>query len=314
MKVKNWLKSLLAGIGIGVASAVPGVSGGTIAVILKVYEKLIWAVANIFKEFKRAIIILIPIILGLIIGFIPAFFLMYEALKGFVFGVICIFAGFIIGSFPQITKEVKNVEPSKKQIIILVITFVLTVLIGVLSIVIKADVSSLFDDPKWWLYIVVIPVGILASIALVVPGISGGMILILVGFYAPLITKTGEIVKECFSGNWSHFGSQVGIICCFAVGVIVGFFIVSKLMDRLLGKYRTTTFFGIIGFVLGSIIALFLNFEIWQYYLNWSTGGQGFVAKEIEIPLGIALLVIVAVLSYLLTKYLEKKTDQGKPC
>ena len=53
MKVKEWFKQLLVGIGIGVASAIPGVSGGTIAVILKVYEKIVWAVSNIFKSFKR---------------------------------------------------------------------------------------------------------------------------------------------------------------------------------------------------------------------------------------------------------------------
>ena len=309
--MKNWVKHLLAGIGIGVGSAIPGVSGGTIAVILRVYESLIWAVSNIFKKFKEAFLILLPLVGGIAIGLIPTMILMDKALEGFLFGIVCVFAGFIIGSMPRITQEIKGVKAKPSYIIVLVVALLITVGLGVASIISQSDVSVHFDNPEIWFYFTLIPIGLLASIALVVPGISGGMILILSGYYKPLINSTVDTAKACLSGDWSHFGIQLAILACFGVGVVVGFFIVSKLMNLLLSKYHDITFFAILGFVIGSTIALFANYEIYEYYQSWASGGQGYLIKEIEIPLGISLLVICTVLSYLLVRYENKKSQEN---
>lgn len=304
--MKTLLKRILAGIGIGVGSAIPGVSGGTIAVILHVYESFIWSISHLFKEFKKAIVILLPIVLGIVIGLVPTIILMDKALEGFIFGVVCVFAGFIVGSLPKITAEVKGKPVKPIYIIILVAAFLITIGLGVGSVVAKSDVSVHFANPEVWFYIILIPVGLIASIALVVPGISGGMMLILVGFYKPLINSTVDTAKACLAGDWSHFGIQMAILGCFGIGVIIGFFLVSKLMNFLLNEFHDATFYGILGFVLGSIIALFINYEIWEYYTLWAEGGQGFLKKEIEIPLGIALFLICMVLSYLLVRYENK--------
>ena len=305
--MKDWIKRLLSGAAIGVGSAIPGVSGGTIAVILRVYESIVWAVSNLRKEFKRAVIILLPVLVGLVIGVIPTIILMHKALEGFLFGVICIFAGFVAGSLPKITKPIKNEKVKTGYIIALVIAFVLAAGLGVLSVVSKTDYNYLFDVPPWWLYLVMIPVGVLASTALVVPGISGSMILILFGFYTPLIESTVSTAKNCLNGDWSHFGYQVGILGCFAFGVLAGFIIASKLMNYCLNKYRITTYYSILGFVVGSFISLFINYDIWKYYQIWASGNYISIKKEIEIPLGIALFVISLVLSYLLVRYENKR-------
>ena len=307
--MKNVIKRILAGVGIGVGSAIPGVSGGTIAVILHVYESFIWSISHLFKEFKKAIVILLPIVLGIVIGLVPTIILMDKALEGFIFGVVCIFAGFIVGSLPKITAEVKGKPVKPSYIIILIVAFLITVGLGVGSVISKSDVSVHFTNPEPWFYVVLIPVGLIASIALVVPGISGGMMLILVGFYKPLINSTVDTAKACLAGDWSNFGIQMAILGCFGVGVIIGFFLVSKLMNFLLGGFHDATFYGILGFVLGSIIALFINYEIWEYYVNWSNGINGFLKKEIEIPLGIALFIICMVLSYLLVRYENKHSN-----
>ena len=307
--MKNVIKRILAGVGIGVGSAIPGVSGGTIAVILHVYESFIWSISHLFKEFKKAIVILLPIVLGIVIGLVPTIILMDKALEGFIFGVVCIFAGFIVGSLAKITAEVKGKPVKPSYIIILIVAFLITVGLGVGSVISKSDVSVHFTNPEPWFYVVLIPVGLIASIALVVPGISGGMMLILVGFYKPLINSTVDTAKACLAGDWSNFGIQMAILGCFGVGVIIGFFLVSKLMNFLLGGFHDATFYGILGFVLGSIIALFINYEIWEYYVNWSNGINGFLKKEIEIPLGIALFIICMVLSYLLVRYENKHSN-----
>ena len=310
--MKNWMKTFLAGMGIGFGSAVPGVSGGTIAVILKVYDKLIWAVSNIFKHFKEAFRVLLPILLGVVVALIPTIYLMDKALNGFVFGVICIFAGFILGSIPGIKDEVKDVKPKKKHFIILIISALVAIGLGVGSVLAKADVSTYFVNTPVWFYFVLIPVGFVASVALVVPGLSGGMLLLLMGFYAPLINSVTTTVKEIFHGNWSNFGSLVGILLCFLVGVLLGFYFISKLMHYLLSKYHDYTFYSIIGFVIGSVPALFFNFKIYEYYKAWSLGTYIYMPLYIEIPIGVALLIGFTILSYLLVRYKRKVEQKEK--
>lgn len=305
--MKKWLKTLLSGMAIGFGSAVPGVSGGTIAIIFGVYKKIIWAVSNLLKHFKEAFRILLPTVIGLAIGFVPTFYLMHYALTGFVFGVICIFAGFIIGSIPGITDEVKDVKPNKKHFVFLVISALVAVGLGVGSVFAKADVSAFFSDTPIWFYFILIPVGFIASVALVVPGISGAMLLLLLGFYKPLSDLFEATLHNCFKlGDWSNFGHFLGLIGCLAIGIILGFYFISKLMHYLLSKYHDYTFYSIIGFVLGSIPALFYNYTIDLYYKEWAKGSAGYTPIYIEIPVGIVLLIGLSILSYMLVRYKRK--------
>lgn len=309
--MKDWLKSFLAGIGIGVGSAVPGVSGGTIAVILKVYEKLVWSISNLFKEFKKAVIYLLPILIGVILALIPTIYLMHKALNGFVFGIVCVFAGFIIGSFPSIKDEVKGQKINKFHVITLIISLLIALSLGITSALVSPDVTGMLTSPKWWVYLLLIPIGIIASVALVVPGISGSMILLLIGFYRPLIDTTIDKVKSGINGNWSGIGEQIAILGCFAIGIIIGFYFISKIMNYLLIKHRLITFYAIIGFIIGSTIALFFNHEIFEYYKMWANGQYISVPYYYEIPLGVLLLVICCALAYILVIYQRKsKKDE----
>ena len=308
MKMKNSLKTFLAGMAIGFGSAVPGVSGGTIAIIFGVYKKIIWAVSNLLKHFKEAFRILLPTLLGVVLALIPTIYLMDKALYGFVFGVICIFAGFIIGSIPGIKDEVKDVKPTTKHIVAIIVAALVAIELGVGSVLAKADVSQYMNNIPVWFYFVLIPVGFVASVALVVPGLSGSMLLLLLGFYTPLINYTTTTVKACFKGNWSNFGSLIGVLGCFAVGVILGFYLISKLMHYLLSNHHDVTFFAIIGFVVGSVVALFFNYEIYNYYLVWSSGQYIYMPLYIEIPVGIVLLIVTCILSYMLVRY-KRKVD-----
>ena len=308
MKMKNGLKTFLAGMAIGFGSAVPGVSGGTIAIIFGVYKKIIWAVSNLLKHFKEAFRILLPTLLGVVLALIPTIYLMDKALYGFVFGVICIFAGFIIGSIPGIKDEVKDVKPTTKHIVAIIVAALVAIGLGVGSVLAKADVSQYMTNIPVWFYFVLIPVGFVASVALVVPGLSGSMLLLLLGFYTPLINYTTTTVKACFNGNWNNFGSLIGVLGCFAVGVILGFYLISKLMHYLLSNHHDVTFFAIIGFVIGSVVALFFNYEIYNYYLVWSSGQYIYMPLYIEIPVGIVLLIVTCILSYMLVRY-KRKVD-----
>ncbi len=315
MKVKNWFKRFFAGMGIGVGAAIPGVSGAAIAVIFKVYEDIIAAVNSFRKRFGYAIKVLIPILLGIIIAVIPCIFLFSFAFEHFLFLLISLFAGFLIGSFPGVTDEIKNVKPNKKQIIIIIIGAIFVIGLGLLSVFFgdTLNLQGLFDEMPWWLYLVLIPVGALAAVALTVPGLSGSLILLIIGFYRPLIDHAKEWSSALIHGDASHIGPLLGMIGCFAVGCIIGVVLVSKIMTVLLKKWHDSTFFGIIGFILGSIFVLFFNYETinyYKYWLGWDLPEHAvinpYLTWWVEILIGVVLIGLSAFGSYMLVKAQRK--------
>ena len=305
--MKNFLKRLLSGIAIGVGAAVPGVSGGTIAIILNTYDSIITAVSNIFKRFKESIIVLIPILLGVVGALIPCIILFDKLFEGMLFIMICIFAGLMMGSLPKITSEVKNEKRTKPATIAFIVCLIIGLAIGVCSVFLadKVDIKSHFLNPEWWFYLVMIPIGVIGSFALVVPGISGSMLLLILGFYTPLI----EIASSFIKGQATNPGSVIGLIGCFGLGVLLGFFFTSKLMSRLLNKYHLTTMYGIIGFIIGSIIVLFYNHTIVTYYTKMFNNGA-WMKWYIELIIGIICLIAFTICSYLLLRYSKKKQKE----
>ena len=313
----KFLKRFLAGMGIGTGAAIPGVSGAAIAVIFNVYEDIISAVNSFRKKFGYSFKVLLPILLGIIAAVIPCIFLFSLAFEHLMFVLICIFAGFLIGSFPSITDKVKGIKPNKLQIVLIITGALFVIALGVLSVAFgdKFNIGGLFADinHNWWLYLVLVPVGVLAAVALTVPGLSGSLILLVIGFYRPLVDSAKEWASLCVHGNWSMIGPLLGVIACFGLGCVIGVVLVSKVMTFLLNKFRDNTFFTIIGFIAGSVLVLFFNYDIYNYYLNWS----GIVFENInpvlpiyiEIPVGICILLICAFASYMLVR-LERKRQQ----
>ena len=319
----KWLKRLLAGMGIGVGAAIPGVSGAAIAVIFHVYEDIIGAVNNFRKKFGYSIKVLIPIVLGIIIAVIPCIILFSWAFEHVMFILLALFAGFLLGSLPSITDEVKGKKPSKKQIIIMIISILFVIGLGVASVFLGPiiNLNSTFDTMPIWLYFVLIPVGVLAAVALTVPGLSGSLILLVIGFYRPLVDHAKAWGKELVHGNFSNTGHLLLMILCFGIGCIIGVVIVSKVMSYLLKKDHDSTYFGIIGFIIGSLFVLFFNYEIYNYYLYWA--GQplpsGVIINPLlkmpfEIMIGIFVLIFACVGSYLLVRYQRnhKKIEENE--
>lgn len=315
----KFLKRFLAGMGIGTGAAIPGVSGAAIAVIFKVYEDIISAVNNFRKQFGFAIKVLIPILLGIICAVIPCIYLFSLAFEHLMFVLICIFAGFLIGSFPGITDKVKGVKPNKLQIALIITGALFVIALGVLSVAFgdKLNIGGLFVNIKsnWWLYLVLIPVGALAAVALTVPGLSGSLILLVIGFYRPLVDSVKTWAGACLKGDWSMAGPLFGVLASFAVGCLIGVVLVSKIMSYLLAKHRDSTFFTIIGFIAGSIFVLFFNYDIYNYYLNWSgiefANINPVLPIYLEIPIGIVILSLCAFGSYMLVR-VERKNAQEK--
>lgn len=313
MKVKEWFRKLVAGLAIGAGAAIPGVSGAAIAVIFHVYEDIIGAVNNFRKKFGWAIKVLIPILLGIVIAVAICIVVFSYAFEYMMFVLICLFAGFLIGSFPGITDEVKGEKLTKKNVLLIAAGALFVIALGIANILVglsEFDVKVLFDNPQWYLYLILIPVGAVAAVALTVPGLSGSLILLILGFYRPLVDSVKGWAEELlFAHDFSHTGALFGVLGCFAIGCLIGVVLVSKIMNILLKKWRKETFFVIIGFIGGSILVLFANSNIVDYYRTWASPEYGnkesinihpVLPMWLEIIIGVAVLALCAFLSYLL--------------
>ena len=204
MKIKEWFRKLVAGLAIGAGAAIPGVSGAAIAVIFHVYEDIIGAVNNFRKKFGWAIKVLIPILLGILIAVVACIIIFSYAFEYLMFVLICVFAGFLIGSFPGIADEVKGEKITKKNGLLIAVGAIFVITLGVLNIIAGLNHFSVNDlflpQPAWWLYLLLIPVGAVAAVALTVPGLSGSLILLILGFYRPLVDNAkgwaSEMIKS----------------------------------------------------------------------------------------------------------------------
>ena len=118
------------------------------------------------------------------------------------------------------------------------------------------------------------------------------------------------------NGDWSNVGKLIGMLGCFAIGCLIGVILISKLMRILLDKHHDSTYVAITGFIVGSIFALYFNYEIYNYYLNWA--GQAYVGATInpimpiyiEIPVGIAITLLCAFGSYQIVRYQRKLKNE----
>ena len=285
------VKDGLTGMAIGTAIIVPGVSGGTIALVFGAFKRIVDAVDNLFtKNFWRSLLILLPFLVGSILAVAALVFPFQLAFKYCLFSIVCLFAGFILGSIPGITDELKEKEPTKANIIQLVIGFVLAGIIGVFSVIFKFNdkINALFLERPWYLYLIIFVVGMFGSSGLIVPGFSGSMLLMVIGFYQPIL----DLV------DFSNFWPNVSLGFVFALGVLAGFIILSKLMNKMITNHRIATLYVVVGFIFGSLISLFVNSQMFAYI------GQGL--KLLDCIIGPILLAVGITLSTLFVIYSRK--------
>lgn len=287
MKAKQFLIDMAKGGAIGVAVIIPGVSGGTIAVLLNIYDKLINAVGNLRKEFKKSFMTLLPILLGVVFALCIVYIPIKYALQYAPLPTVLFFVGLMLGSCPKTVQDaMKNGFHKKTDILAIVLPFVFV--IGICFIPGIGDVN-LGTDMDSIQYFLIVVMGIVGSCALVVPGVSGSMLLMLFGYYNPIMT---ELVPSLLKTPLH----SIVMLALFAVGVIIGFFTIAKLMQFLLKKFPRTTYWAIVGFVIGSIPAVLIVFDYASSPIDIA-----------QIVVGCVLAVMGAVATFVLTQWKPKK-------
>ena len=245
----SWLARIIKGIVITLGFILPGISGGVLAAILGIYERMIGFLAHPFKNFKENVLYFIPVAIGMLLGIGLFSYPIEYLLENYQVFVLWSFAGAIIGTIPSLLKEsTRESDRDKIDLAWFWTTFIISGL-GLYSLNFVVGILT----PSFFNFILA---GSLLALGVLVPGLSPSNLLLILGLYAPMLTgfKTFDL-----------FGTFLPI----GIGAGATLIIFSKLMDYALNNYHSRVYHFIIGIVLSSTILILIpnagNTESIQY-------------------------------------------------
>lgn len=294
--MKNvWL--LIKGIFMGIANIVPGLSGGTIAVSLGIYDDIIYSITKLKSELKRSLRFFIPLLLGLLIGI--AFFsrAITYLFDFYPLQTASAFTGLILGGFPILWKEfqtslyLKEEKASYWHWGIFLVMFALITWMSVAEVSSASSYELSLELPTLFgLFFI----GIIASASMVIPGISGSLVMLILGWYQAFLSMINGFIDALRAADINELLIYGTYCAFFGVGMLLGIGVISKIIDLLFKKFPSYTYAGIFGLVLASPIAIFADLSIKSAGINFST---------------VLFSVLFAVVCFGLTYLLGKKSN-----
>lgn len=297
---KEVAKGGILGAFIGLAVIVPGVSGSAVAIIFRLYEKLLYALGGIFRRFKESARFLLPIALGGIMGLAAGFFGVRFLLNLLPFAIVALFAGLMLGAFPAVTDEIKGEKPTPLRIILFLLGLLFPIGLSALSVFGTPDMLSL-ENLAWYHYLLFLLVGYAIAVTQLVPGLSATALLMTFGCFTPLMNSVSLTY-------WQENPMVLLVYACLAVGFILGLLTFSNGLSRLLEKKRAPAFYTIAGLSLGSIVTMFFNPEIVEVYESWTIGA----AMWRELGIGMALFGIGIIAATYFVRYERNRVMKNK--
>lgn len=229
------LNVILSGLAVGAAMTVPGVSGGSAAMIIGIYDRLVSAISRVFSEPKKSIPVLLKFGAGAVVGMLLiarliSFLLTTPAEVPLRF----LFLGAVAGGIPMIFRkaEIRKITPGKIALI----------LAGAVAVMLLSMLpEGMFSPERDGFSGVLLQFigGILLAAALVLPGISASHFLYMLGIYDAVMDKLGAL--ELLS------------LVPMGIGLSLGIFITAKLLEALIQRHQAGTFMVILGFMLASL-------------------------------------------------------------
>ena len=254
--MKERIILFLKGMILGSAMIIPGVSGGTLAISLGIYERIINVITHFFKNFKENIIFIINLGLGILASIVLGALILNYTFEHYPIPTIIFFIGLLIGSIPSLIKRV-DLRNTLKISNIFYFLLGVSLVLGVYLFKGSSEVTfsngfNLVQSIK------LIIVGIVAAATLVIPGISGSFMLMILGYYKPILGVITDTIK------FNNLGDNILILIPFGIGVLLGIVGIAKLIEYLLKNHETKTYYAIIGFLIASIIEIFASLFSYQ--------------------------------------------------
>jgi len=235
----NILLNMLKGLFVGGSMLIPGVSGGSMAMILGIYDKLITSVSSFFKHKKQSMIILGTFVLGAGIGILLFAKPLLYLTDTFTFPMMYLFMGAVVGSIPMIYKKA---DIKKISLSVILYTILGMAIIFMISLIPEELFSVNLDIGVTDILLLVIA-GIVAAVALVLPGISVSYMLLVLGMYE----ETMKAIDQFYLPYLIPLG----------VGVLLGIILTTRILEKAMNTYTAPTYLIILGFVIASVIEVF---------------------------------------------------------
>lgn len=248
-KFKDYLLVSVKGACMGAADVIPGVSGGTIAFIMGIYDEFVGSIARVDSEAVKLLLkgrlrdfwkhingsFLLAIVAGIGVSVVLLAGLMQMLLSDFPIQTWAFFFGLIVASSIFILRGISGWKWSDG--LFLVLGCVLGVVVCTLS-------PTKTPDALWFIFLS----GAIAICAMILPGISGSFILLILGKY--------QYIMGCISGlvAGEDFAANLLIIAVFLVGAVVGIISFSKFLHWLLARWHKETLIVLAGFIIGSLV------------------------------------------------------------
>ena len=271
-------KLILKGFFIGIGKIIPGVSGGMIAIALNLYDKGIDAINNFFKDIKKNSYFLGSLGIGIILAIVFFSKIISFLLDNFYLPTMLLFVGLIMGGILPIYKNIK-VKKDIKNILLALVIFIIIMTIPFIQN--RGNVS--LESVNLMTFLVLILIGIIDAATMVIPGISGTAILMILGYYQPIINTFSHLT------DFSLLIPNFKILFPFGIGLLIGVLIFVKIMDYLFKNHELRTYYIIFSLSLSSLFLLLIQ----TLKLNYNV---------IEIIVGLIFLII----GYFISKKLEE--------
>ncbi len=252
--IKDIIITAIDGFFMALADSVPGVSGGTIAFLLGFYDQFIGSLDDLFRgsfeKKKQAVIWLIKLGIGWVIGFAAAATILSNLFTTKIYAMSSLFLGFIFAAIPLVIKEEKdNVKGKYRNIIFTILGAILVILITVFNT--RGGAVIDFNNLSVFSYFYIFFAASLAICAMVLPGISGSTLMLIFGLYIPIMAT----VKDVIHFNFTH----LFVLIIFGLGLIFGIVAIVGLIKKGLKNFRPAMIYLILGLMLGSLYSIVMG-------------------------------------------------------
>lgn len=269
----------LKGFIMGIANIIPGVSGGTLAIILGIYEKLIEILSAFWKNLKENLKFILPLAVGLAAAIILGSYAIDWGLTNFPIATTMFFIGLVIGGIPYIYLKVHK-KYNFVNVSIFIIVAAIVILISLLTLSKNVSLNKL----DFLLVVKLFFVGVISAGTMIIPGISGSLVLMNLGYYDGIIGAIKGLT------DIHTLGHNICVLLPFGIGVIIGLILIARLIRLLLKRFPVQSYFAILAFVIASIVSIILRMD----KTNFNVG---------EFMLGFLLLSCGAFITFVLARY-----------
>lgn len=258
----EFIVNIVKGMMIGIANVIPGVSGGTMAVSLGIYDRLIGCISGLTKRFRESISFLIPILIGCALGIAGFTYAIEYLLSKHTFVTCMAFVGLILGGLPMLYQSLRRkMQASRGGIGVFgVLAFLLAFAVSAGLPMLKTGEEALTVIPASAANMAILFVlGIVASATMVIPGVSGSMMLMIFGYYYGIVNTITGFLDALRAADVAALKDGFLLLVPFGIGVLLGIVLIAKLISFLFERFGVQTYCAILGLVIASPFAIFYN-------------------------------------------------------